>query len=33
MRDKELYARILGMTEPWFVEEVALKEESGEIRI
>jgi len=33
MRDKELYARILGLIEPWFVEDVALEQASTEILI
>jgi transposase len=33
MRDKDLYARILGLTDPWFVEDVTLKEACNEVRI
>jgi len=33
MRDKELYARILGLIDPWFVEDVTLKEASSEVLI
>jgi hypothetical protein len=30
MQDRELYARILGITDPWQVERVDLKLEIGE---
>lgn len=33
MQDHELYRRILGIEEPWFVEAVDLKLESGEIHV
>lgn len=33
MRDRELYARILGLSEPWCVEEVVLSDERQEVLI
>ena len=33
MRDKDLYAQILGLSAPWFVEDVTLKQVSNEILI
>jgi hypothetical protein len=33
MQDRELYARILGITDPWQVERVELKLEVGEVHI
>lgn len=33
MRDRQLYAQILGITDPWFVERVELKLEHGEVHI
>ena len=33
MQDRELYARILGITDPWQVERVDLKLEIGEVHI
>jgi transposase len=33
VQDRELFGRILGIGEPWFVEEVELKEALGELRI
>ena len=31
MRDKDLYARILGLEAPWHVTEVDLRREYGEV--
>ena len=31
MRDKDLYARILGITPPWFVRDVELQLQAGEV--
>jgi len=31
MRDKDLYAQILGITYPWFVREVELHLQEGEV--
>ncbi|MBN2561170.1 MAG: transposase family protein [Phycisphaerae bacterium] len=31
MRDKDLYARILGITPPWFVRDVELTLQAGEV--
>lgn len=31
MRDKDLYAQILGITTPWYVHEVSLKLDEGEV--
>ena len=33
MRDKELYARILGLCDPWVVEEVELLDDKKEVVI
>ncbi len=33
MRDRELYERILGIEEPWFVDEVELRLEQGEVHV
>lgn len=33
MRDKELYAQILGLSDPWFVEEVELLNDKKEVVI
>ena len=33
MRDKDLYARILGIEEPWFVREVDLQLQAGEVSV
>ena len=33
MRDKELYARILGIEAPWFVREVDLQLQAGEVNV
>jgi len=33
MHDRELYARILGVTPPWRVEDVELKAQAGEIHV
>ena len=33
MRDKELYAEILGIGKPWYVEDVELRLESVEVII
>jgi len=33
MRDRELYERILGIGTPWFVEEVELRLEQGEVHV
>jgi len=33
MKDTELYSRILGLTEPWFVEAVELTTADGRVDI
>jgi len=33
MRDRELYEQILGIGTPWFVEEVELRLEQGEVHV
>src|SRR5512138_3893059 len=33
MQDSELYARILGITEPWHVDRVDLRLEAGEVHV
>jgi transposase len=33
MRDKELYRKILGIEEPWTVQEVELDRAKGEVRV
>lgn len=33
MQDRQLYERILGITDPWFVERVELKLEQGEVHV
>jgi transposase len=33
MRDKELYAKILGIEAPWFVREVDLQLQKGEVYV
>ena len=33
MRDKDFYAQILGITYPWFVGEVKLQLQEGEVTV
>ncbi len=33
MRDRQLYAEILGLKAPWFVERVELKLAEGEVQV
>jgi transposase len=33
MQDRQLYAQILGIASPWFVERVELKLQEGEVHV
>ena len=33
MRDRELYARLLGIAPPWHVQDVELRLDAGEVQV